>query len=82
MSYARIGSTGHYIYQDNNGDFHFDNSIVSGDAVDVFLYKICTYRAEELQRRIERGKKICDEFESESNKEKFKTEYECEWIGK
>jgi hypothetical protein len=81
MSYARVGSTGHYIYQDNNGDFYFDTTTVSGDTIDIFLCKLYTYRPEELKTRIEHGKQLCDEWESNLNKlEKFKTEYEYERI--
>ena len=62
MSYARVGSSGCYIYLDCNGNFSFDSVEVPECTIDIFLYKIATSRPEELQERIQRGKELCDKW--------------------
>ena len=63
MSYARYGSTGHYIWCDGDS-VHFDITQVSDKEIDIFLYKIFLTRQVEFKERILHGRELVSDWMS------------------
>ena len=61
MSYARYGSTGHYIWCDGDS-VHFDIAQVSDEEIDIFLYKICLTRPDEFKERVLHGRELVSDW--------------------
>ena len=63
MSYARINTTGHYIWHDGEKqEVRFDTVRISDDLLDIFLYKVVLTRLPELKDRIINGRKLIFDF--------------------
>lgn len=58
MSYARVESTGHYIYPctEEVDGIKFDGIFVDDDTINVFLYKLFTEHKMEFLKRLQNGK--------------------------
>lgn len=75
MSYCRLP---YYIYSNINGTVCFDIfGDIPDDVVNIFLYKIYTYRKEEFDKRIKDGKIELEKWEESKNKpQSFEDMYE------
>jgi len=75
MSYCRLP---YYIYPNFNGTVCFDVfGDIPDDVVNIFLYKLYTYRKEEFDKRIKDGQNELEEWEQSKDKlQSFKDMYE------
>lgn len=67
MSYCRFPF---YIYS-NGKELVLDGNAVDEDLVNVFIYKLATFRKEELEKRIQSGKAIFESFGKEELEERI-----------
>lgn len=60
MSYARTLETGTYIWSDGK-NLHFDSDEISEDKINIFLAKLNDLRPDELNSRIDKGRKLIEQ---------------------